>query len=416
MSSYPRSESSCKPSFSPKPPPKLPARCNCGTPELQAPAVPVVIQPRAYRQLPRTVQWNPQSSAHVALCVNVSAAQHECPTLGRWTESEAHSGQTPWTCRNLPLRSTWTSIPGILSDFCTAAPPPPPPQFSPPPPPPPAAVTAVKPHKKQTRSHQTRPPHSHQTPRPEPFDESSARMSWDWRALSHSTGRSTSTLFFLQGKVRKKTLEFLHLRREAIDSMRKQWNRGLGENLEDLRELEYQRSAPHPLLLNSVLGENLEDLRHLSADPEELECQQSARTQTLLNPVLREFPGVHASKRTSRQPPQVRTPPVRRHFHQLFRQLRIANSGSHRDIIRRDLGHFNNLLRIMRERAEELQDVRQLVPHLRHSIENMHCRSRAHEVDNVLGRTSSFGVLLVVQPEERLGRRGCPSSPALAVF
>ena len=49
------------------------------------------------------------------------------------------------------------------------------------------------------------------------------------------------------------------------------------------------------------------DSRHLSADPEELECQRSARTQTLLNPVLIEFPGAHASKRISRQPPQART-------------------------------------------------------------------------------------------------------------
>ena len=46
-----------------------------------------------------------------------------------------------------------------------------------------------------------------------------------------------------------------------------------GRNLEDLGELEYQRSAPQPLLLSSVLHENLEDLRHSPADPEEQECQ-----------------------------------------------------------------------------------------------------------------------------------------------
>ena len=89
-------------------------------------------------------------------------------------------------------------------------------------------------------------------------------LALDWRV--------TSALFWGWGKV----LEFLHLRREAIDSMKKQWNPGLGDNLEDLHELGYQRSAPRPLLLNSVEGENLEDL------PEERECQRSARTQTLL--------------------------------------------------------------------------------------------------------------------------------------
>ena len=70
--------------------------------------------------------------------------------------------------------------------------------------------------------------------------------------------------------------------------MRKLWNPGLGGNLEDRRELENQRSAPRPLLLDFVWEENLEDLRHRR--PEELDCQRSAqkaRTQTLLNPVLR---------------------------------------------------------------------------------------------------------------------------------
>ena len=68
--------------------------------------------------------------------------------------------------------------------------------------------------------------------------------------------------------------------------MRKQKNLGPGENLEDLGELECQRSAPQPLL-NSVLGENLEDLHHLPADPEELEFQRSA-PNTLLNSVQHE--------------------------------------------------------------------------------------------------------------------------------
>ena len=90
-------------------------------------------------------------------------------------------------CRNWSLRSTGTSKTGIPTNFCTVALPPPPPQPSPPPSSP-AAATAVKPHMLRTRSRQSRPPHSHQTPRQEPFDDRSARMSWDWRALSHSTG------------------------------------------------------------------------------------------------------------------------------------------------------------------------------------------------------------------------------------
>ena len=67
--------------------------------------------------------------------------------------------------------------------------------------------------------------------------------------------------------------------------MRKQKNHGPRENLEDLSDLECQRSAPQPLL-TSVLGENLEDL-HLPADPEELEFQRSA-SNTLLNSVQHE--------------------------------------------------------------------------------------------------------------------------------
>ena len=42
-------------------------------------------------------------------------------------------------------------------------------------------------------------------------------------------------------------------------------------------ELESQRSAEKPSLLNSVLGENLEDLHHPSDDHVELECQYSVR-------------------------------------------------------------------------------------------------------------------------------------------
>ena len=34
----------------------------------------------------------------------------------------------------------------------------------------------------------------------------------------------------------------------------------------------------------------------------------------------------------------------RRHFHQLFRQLRLANKSSHWELVDEDLGHFDNLL------------------------------------------------------------------------
>ena len=70
--------------------------------------------------------------------------------------------------------------------------------------------------------------------------------------------------------------------------MRKLWNPGLGENLADLGELEFQRSAPRPLLLNSVQGKNLENLQFSAADAEELEIQRSAPHPLLEYPVLDE--------------------------------------------------------------------------------------------------------------------------------
>ena len=58
----------------------------------------------------------------------------------------------------------------------------------------------------------------------------------------------------------------------------------------------------------------------------------------------------------------------RRHFHQLFRQLRIANSGSQRDVMGQDLGHCDNLLGNRGERVEEAHCVLQLFHHLRRKI------------------------------------------------
>ena len=152
----------------------------------------------------------------------------------------------------------------------------------------------------------------------------------------------------------------------------------------------------------------LKTSRHPPADPEELECQRSDGTQTLLNPVLREIPGPHASKRPSRQPPQKRTPGSSALPTNCSAQLRIANSGSHRDIIRRDLGHFNNLLRIRRERAEDWQ----LVPHLRHRcIEEF-----APWEQSTRSRRCAPQCAAGPAPVETRCAPSCPSSPALAIF
>ena len=51
-----------------------------------------------------------------------------------------------------------------------------------------------------------------------------------------------------------------------------------------------------------------------------------------------------------------------RHFNQLFRQLRHSEHGALRDVVLKDLGHFDNLLGNSRKkRVKELEDVRQLV-------------------------------------------------------
>ena len=52
------------------------------------------------------------------------------------------------------------------------------------------------------------------------------------------------------------------------------------------------------------------------------------------------------------------------------------------DCMRQDLGHCDNLLGIRRERAEEVQDVWQLFPHLRHRI--VEKRHRRDFVDDLL--------------------------------
>ena len=54
----------------------------------------------------------------------------------------------------------------------------------------------------------------------------------------------------------------------------------------------------------------------------------------------------------------------RRHFNQLFRQLRFTNRESRRDVVNEDLGHFNNLL--VNRDVQELVDLHQLFSHQRH--------------------------------------------------
>ena len=67
----------------------------------------------------------------------------------------------------------------------------------------------------------------------------------------------------------------------------------------------------------------------------------------------------------------------RRHFHQLFCQLRLATQPSQRNIMRQDLGHFDNRLgNHWQQCGKELHDIRQLFSRLRHrDIETMDHRA-----------------------------------------
>ena len=58
----------------------------------------------------------------------------------------------------------------------------------------------------------------------------------------------------------------------------------------------------------------------------------------------------------------------RRHFRQLFHQLRSTQNRAQRDVLGVDLGHFNNRLGNGREPVEELEHVLQLFHRLRHRI------------------------------------------------
>ena len=72
----------------------------------------------------------------------------------------------------------------------------------------------------------------------------------------------------------------------------------------------------------------------------------------------------------------------RRHFHQLFRQLRVATQTSRRNFVRQDLRHSDDLLGNRRECGEELHEVRQLFHHLRHRV--VEKRHQRNSVDDLL--------------------------------
>ena len=75
----------------------------------------------------------------------------------------------------------------------------------------------------------------------------------------------------------------------------------------------------------------------------------------------------------------------RRHFHQLFCQLRSTQNRAHRDVLSEDLGHFDDLHRNMR--VQILEEIHQLFHLLRHRIvEQKHQRDC---VDNRLPRCAA---------------------------
>ena len=102
------------------------------------------------------------------------------------------------------------------------------------------------------------------------------------------------------------------VRTRLSESAKKRMNSDLGENLEGLHQ-DCQRSAPQSA--QKYVLEKKATLLH-SVQEENLEGQNSA----LLQP---------------------RIGYDRRHFHQLFHQLRVTQNRTHRDVLRKDLGHFD---------------------------------------------------------------------------
>ena len=99
---------------------------------------------------------------------------------------------------------------------------------------------------------------------------------------------------------------------------------------------------------------------------------------------------------------------MRRHFHQLFRQLRLAKSSTVRDpILKSDLGHSDNLL--WQRLVEDFQDTHQLFYHLRHrsvEIEDRHWHEGSIICSTVCRRTRACGPAT----SGRGGDRPLPSS------
>ena len=72
----------------------------------------------------------------------------------------------------------------------------------------------------------------------------------------------------------------------------------------------------------------------------------------------------------------------RRHFHQLFRQLRLLERGTLQDRVLKNLGHFDDLLDIRKRLVEDLQHFHHRVHRLRHR--NMEKLDDGHNIDNLL--------------------------------
>ena len=176
--------------------------------------------------------------------------------------------------------------------------------------------------------------------------------------------RTQLRTFFRRGQVRKTPLEIPHRHRHANDSMRKLWNSGLRKNLEDIGELEYQRSAPRSLLLNSVLRENREDLHvhHHLHDPEKLDCQRPPPKKPDPDAVE---PCPERRPERSRLEKIFEARTIRTY---LFCHLRRTTLHSTlRNSVRQDLWHVDNQLGNHRQmHCKELSDVRQLFHHLQH--------------------------------------------------
>ena len=105
-----------------------------------------------------------------------------------------------------------------------------------------------------------------------------------------------------------------------------------------------------------------------------------------------------------RSPPQGRIGYDRRHFHQLFHQLRDTHRGAHRDVIEQDLGHVDSLLGNRLKLVEEAHDVRQLIHQLRHrNIQNLYHGS-------VSGGLLHGAQLILVLWPPRLTQTGWPGT------